>query len=77
MFVVSGDQLRLGSRWRERGHGKRRRDGQLPAYPGCGASRLGQVLVQPIERRRLERGRACPERYVKKYIINIFFIISF
>lgn len=62
MFIVSGDQLRLGSRGRERGHGKRRRDRQLSAHPGRGASGLGQVLVHPVECGRFQRGRARPER---------------
>lgn len=62
VFVVSGDQLRLGSRGRERGHGKRRRDGQLSAHPGRSASGLGQVLMHPVERGRFQRGRARSER---------------
>lgn len=61
-IVVSGDQLRLSPRGRKRRHGKRRRDGQLSAYTGRGASGFGQVLVQPVERGRFQRGRARLER---------------
>lgn len=58
IIVVPGDQLRLGSRGRKRRHGERRRDGQLSAYTRRSASGFGQVLMQPVERGRFQRGRA-------------------
>lgn len=57
-----GDQLRLGSRRRERSYRERRRDGQLSAHTRRGAGGFGKILVQPVERRRVQRGRARPER---------------
>lgn len=52
-FLLSGDQLRFGPRRCECGHGKRRRDRQLSTHTGRGASRLGKVLVHPVERGRV------------------------
>lgn len=68
--ALSGDQLRLGSGRRERSYRERGRDGQLSTHTRRGAVGFRKILVQPVECRRIQRGRARPERLVIKIVYN-------